>query len=162
MQEKKPRCDDGTRLLTKPPPSLTAKRKSRRPVLNLLVLLILMAACGAGIPLSLASTHVAQPLDTPGASLTNFLLLASASNGLLYALIHIVGAMRRYKRTRNGPPQLFRNYLHTAAIIVARLGLFAWLITLITTLIVVVRASPLGGVAGTMCGLTLLDSFVAL
>jgi hypothetical protein len=162
MKEKQAQCSDGTKLLTKPLPSLTAKRKSRRPLINLYILLILLGSCGSGVPLGLASMHIQNPLDTPGASLTRVLLLASSCGGLLYSLIHIIGALRRYRRTRNGPPQLFRNYLHTAAIIVARLGVFSWLITLITTLIVVVRSSPLGGEAGLLCGLTLLDSFVAL
>ena len=85
----------------------------------------------------------------------DFILFAGILSQL-YICLHICGARRDYKREGLGPPQMYGQYLHASAMLVARLGIVTWIAALAATAIMIARSIPLAGFAGKVPFLDLL------
>ncbi|KAI0108574.1 hypothetical protein GGR51DRAFT_570346 [Nemania sp. FL0031] len=135
-------------------------RKRRRPsvILGALIVLFLSSACG----IILAIVLMAKVAATEAVCLSRDLLLFAGVMSLLYICLHIRGARKNYKRVGPGPPQIYGNYLHASALLVARLGIVVWITALVATAIMIARAIPLEGFLGKVPILNLLICIGAL
>jgi hypothetical protein len=107
--------------------------KERRylPILALISLSGLLLSSSAGVAFSVIV--VVFGLRLPGDTLSRVFVFASSVVGLLYVFVHIVASRRRFVVTQHGPPWLYGNHLHSAALILSRLGFAAWIGSVITT-----------------------------
>jgi hypothetical protein len=119
--------------------------KTRRnwPAVILAALVVLFVSSGAGI--ALAVVLMLNPVEALGACLSRDLILFGAGISLLYICVHIKGALQGYTRTETGPPQIFGNYLHATALLIARLSIGVWIAALVSTAIMIAKAVPLRG-----------------
>ncbi|KAJ8123895.1 hypothetical protein O1611_g9485 [Lasiodiplodia mahajangana] len=118
-------------------------RRRRRPSVILGALIVLFLSSAGGI--ILAIVLMAKVVATEAVCLSRDLLLFAGIMSLLYICLHIRGARKNYKREGPGPPQIYGNYLHASALLVARLGIVVWITALVATAIMIARAIPLEG-----------------
>ncbi|KAH6652117.1 hypothetical protein BKA67DRAFT_573066 [Truncatella angustata] len=136
------------------------QKRRKRPSVVLGALCVLFLSSGSGI--ALAMLLVLDPVEVQGACLSRDFILQAALLSLLYIALHIRVALRDYTRTQPGPPHMHRNYLHTTALLVARLSISVWACALIATSVMISRALPLEGLASKVPVLNLLLCIGAL
>lgn len=127
--------DDESLLLYNSLEDLKQQRKNgKQPtvVLGSLCALFLLSAGG----IALAVLMNLNPLQVQGVSAERNLIICAASTTIFYVGLHVGGAARNYTRTRNGPPQLFRNYLHMGALVLARISILIWVAALVATVFI--------------------------
>ncbi len=56
---------------------------------------------------------------------------------LLYVVVHIAGSRRRYTITQHGPPWLYGNHIHAAALLLSRAAVGLWIAAIVTTSLLV-------------------------
>ncbi|KAI1840109.1 hypothetical protein JX266_013691 [Neoarthrinium moseri] len=82
---------------------------------------------------------------------------------LLYAGLHVRGALKNYTRSESGSPHIYGNYLHASALLVARLSIAAWVAALVATAVLVAtEAVPTDGLDGKIPILNMLVCIGAL
>jgi len=118
-----------------------ARRRHRHaPTVALVGLIGLFLASGTGVAFSVIAVHF--DLRAAGDALSRVLVFAACAAGLLYLVVHVWGARTRYVATQHGPPWLYGNHLHAAALLLSRAGFGAWIAAIISTSLLV---SGLGG-----------------
>ncbi|KAI1342707.1 hypothetical protein F5Y15DRAFT_313115 [Xylariaceae sp. FL0016] len=133
------------------------QKKRKRPSIILACLLCLFLSSGGG--LALAILLLLQPVDIQVTCLSRDLILFAASMSLLYIVLHVRGARRDYRTAGPGPPQIYGNYLHASALLLARISIAVWLAALIATAIMISKAVPFEGWVGK---LPFLDMVICL
>ncbi|KAI0197187.1 hypothetical protein EV127DRAFT_465802 [Xylaria flabelliformis] len=111
--------------------------------ITLAALVVLFLSSASGIALAIAL--MVKVADIGAASLPRDVILFAATISMLYICLHVRGALKDYKREGTGPPQLYGQYLHASALLVARLSIFCWAAALISTAIMIARALPVEG-----------------
>ncbi|KAI0007693.1 hypothetical protein F4779DRAFT_628928 [Xylariaceae sp. FL0662B] len=130
------------------------QKRRRRPsiVLGALVCLVISSAGG----IALAIILMLQPVEIHAACIARDLILFAAAMTLLYIGLHIRAARKDYKRRGPGPPQIYGEYLHASALLVARLAIAVWIAALIATAVMIAKAGPFEGFAKKIPFLNLL------
>ncbi|KAK5627356.1 hypothetical protein RRF57_003071 [Xylaria bambusicola] len=128
------------------------KRNTASVILVALIVLFLSSAGG----ISLAIVLMAKVKEIEAACIARDFILFAGLMSMLYIFLHICGARRDYKRQGLGPPQMYGQYLHASAMLVARLGIVIWIAALVATAIMIARSIPLAGFAGKVPFLDLL------
>ncbi|KAI1206926.1 uncharacterized protein F4807DRAFT_218499 [Annulohypoxylon truncatum] len=123
----------------------TEQKRTRRPSILLASLIFLFISSVAG--LSLAVVLLLQPAEVQTACIARDLILFAASIGLVYVCIHIRGARKDYRRRGNLPPQIYGDYLHASALLIARFGIAVWVAALVATAVMIAKAAPSNGLA---------------
>lgn len=123
------------------------QKKRKRPSIILGALILLFLASSGGI--ILAVVLMIQPVEIQAACIARDLILFAAAIALFYICIHIRGARKNFRRRGPGPPQIYGDYLHASALLVARLGIAVWVAALVATCVMIAKAAPLPGLAGT-------------
>ncbi|KAI1421355.1 hypothetical protein F5Y12DRAFT_34666 [Xylaria sp. FL1777] len=131
-----------------------AQRKRKRPSVILAALVFLFLSSAGGI--ALAIVLMAKVTEIEAACISRDFILFAGIMSLLYICLHIYGARRDYKRGGPRPPQMYGQYLHASAVLVARLGIVTWIAALVATVIMVARAIPLEGFSAKVPFLDLL------
>ncbi|KAI5862964.1 hypothetical protein GGS23DRAFT_77119 [Durotheca rogersii] len=121
------------------------QKRSRRPSFVLAALVFLFVSSSAGVALSIIL--MLQPAEVQTPCIARDLVLFAAVMSLLYICIHVRGARKDYRRRGTGPPQIYGQYLHASALLVARLGIAVWVAALVATAIVISKAAPMAGLA---------------
>ncbi|KAH9883477.1 hypothetical protein F4778DRAFT_659776 [Xylariomycetidae sp. FL2044] len=144
------------------------QKRRRHPSIILAALLCLFLSSAGGI--ALAVILVLEPAEVQAACLARDLILVAAGIALLYIILHIRGARKDYTRMVShrgwqggmkanpmaGPPQIYGNYLHASALLVARLGIAVWIAALVATAVMIAKAVPFAGFPGKVPFLNLL------
>ncbi|ORY71408.1 uncharacterized protein BCR38DRAFT_9882 [Pseudomassariella vexata] len=128
--------------------------RTRRPWIMLLTLLVLLISAGGGI--TLAVILLIHPVEVQAACISRDLILFASCMAILYIGVHIRGALKNYTREQPGPPQIYGNYLHASALLIARIAIMVWVAALIATAVMIAKAMPLEGFAGRVPYLNLL------
>ncbi|KAI0024485.1 hypothetical protein F4780DRAFT_603734 [Xylariomycetidae sp. FL0641] len=119
------------------------QKRRKRPAIILGALLCLFLSAGGGIAVGVLL--MLQPVEAQAACLSRDLILFSSGMTLLYIILHLRGARKDYRRSGPGPPQIYGNYLHASALLIARLGLCIWITALVATVVMIVKAVPFTG-----------------
>lgn len=130
------------------------QRRRRRPAIVLGALICLFISSAGGI--ALAIILMLQPVEIQAACIARDLIMFAGVMALLYIGLHIRAARKDYKRRGPGPPQIYGEYLHASALLIARLAIAVWIAGLIATAIMIARAGPFKGFAGKIPFLNLL------
>ncbi|KAI1093863.1 hypothetical protein F5B19DRAFT_93305 [Rostrohypoxylon terebratum] len=123
----------------------TEQKRRKRPTILLASLIFLFISSVAGI--SLAIVLLLQPVEVQSACIARDLVLFAASIGLVYVCIHVRGARKDYRRRGNLPPQLYGDYLHASALLVARFGIAVWVAALVATAVMIAKIGSATGLA---------------
>lgn len=123
----------------------TEQKRRKRPTILLASLIFLFLSSVAGI--SLAIVLLLQPAEVQSACIARDLVLFAASIGLVYVCIHVRGARKDYRRRGNLPPQIYGEYLHASALLVARFGIAVWVAALIATSVMIAKIESSTGLA---------------
>ncbi|KAI0895994.1 hypothetical protein F4806DRAFT_48814 [Annulohypoxylon nitens] len=123
----------------------TEQKRRKRPTILLASLIFLFLSSVAGI--SLAIVLLLQPAEVQTACIARDLVLFAASIGLVYVCIHVRGARKDYRRRGNLPPQIYGEYLHASALLVARFGIAVWVAALIATSVMIAKIGSSTGLA---------------
>ncbi|KAI0865848.1 hypothetical protein F4860DRAFT_526229 [Xylaria cubensis] len=149
-REKRSRCaspspsESHAQLLYHSLDQYNRENKGRRwSSITLAALFVLFLSSASGIALAIAL--MVKVADIGAASLPRDVILFAATISMLYICLHVRGALKDYKREGTGPPQLYGQYLHASALLVARLSIFCWAAALISTAIMIARALPVEG-----------------
>ncbi|KAI0515438.1 hypothetical protein F5B22DRAFT_646712 [Xylaria bambusicola] len=130
------------------------QQKKNTPSVILVALIVLFLSSAGGI--SLAIVLMAKVKEIEAACIARDFILFAGLMSMLYICLHIYGARRDYTRQGLGPPQMYGQYLHASAMLVARLGIVIWIAALVATAIMIARSIPLAGFAGKVPFLDLL------
>ncbi|KAI1361931.1 hypothetical protein F5Y08DRAFT_287553 [Xylaria arbuscula] len=131
-----------------------ARHKKNRPGVILVALIVLFLSSAGGI--SLAIVLMAKVQEIEMACFARDFILFAGILSQLYIGLHVFAARREYKREGVGPPQMYGQYLHASAMLVARLAIVTWIAALVATAIMIARSIPLAGFAGKVPFLDLL------
>ncbi|KAI0130060.1 hypothetical protein BJ170DRAFT_298636 [Xylariales sp. AK1849] len=131
-----------------------AQKRRKLPLIILATLCILFLSSSGGI--ALAIVLIINPVELHSACLSRDLILYAASMSLLYIGFHIRGALKNYVRTLPGPPQMYGNYLHASALLIARLSIALWIAALIATAVMIAKSVSVRGLAGKLPFVNLL------
>ncbi|KAI8630226.1 hypothetical protein F5Y19DRAFT_58035 [Xylariaceae sp. FL1651] len=123
------------------------QKRRKRPTIVLAALSVLFLSSAGGIALAVV-LMVKAVVNIEAACLSRDLILFSAAVALLYICLHIKGARKDYHREGPGPPQIYGHYLHASALLVARLGIGAWIAALVATAVLIAKAIPFESFAG--------------
>ncbi|KAI1458861.1 hypothetical protein F4805DRAFT_105539 [Annulohypoxylon moriforme] len=123
----------------------TEQKRRKRPSILLASLILLFISSVGGI--SLAVVLLLQPVEVQSACIARDLVLFAASIGLVYVCIHVRGARKDYRRRGNLPPQIYGDYLHASALLVARFGIAVWVAALVASAVMIAKAGPSNGLA---------------
>lgn len=143
-----------------PQPSDGERKRRKRPTIILTALCILLLSSGIGLTITVLL--MLKPVTSQTASLSRDLIFFSALLSLLYAGLHIHAAMRDYRWTASGPPFLRGNYLHAGALLSARLAIILWIISLIATVVSLVKDSSTENFADKLPFVNLLVCLIAM
>ncbi|KAI0412962.1 hypothetical protein F5X98DRAFT_303423 [Xylaria grammica] len=130
------------------------QRKRKRPSVILVALIVLFLSSAGGI--TLAIVLMAKTIEIEAVCFSRDFILFAGVMSLLYIGLHICAARRDYKRGGPGPPQMYGQYLHASALLVARLSIVIWIGSLVATAVMIARAIPLEGFSGKVPFLDLL------
>ncbi|RWA04366.1 hypothetical protein EKO27_g10738 [Xylaria grammica] len=130
------------------------QRKRKRPSVILVALIVLFLSSAGGI--TLAIVLMAKTIEIEAVCFSRDFILFAGVMSLLYIGLHICAARRDYKRGGPGPPQMYGQYLHASALLVARLSIVIWIGALVATAVMIARAIPLEGFSGKVPFLDLL------
>ncbi|KAI2603674.1 hypothetical protein GGR54DRAFT_457472 [Hypoxylon sp. NC1633] len=122
------------------------QKRGRRPSVLLVALVLLFLSSAGGI--TLAIILMVQPAEVQTACIARDLILFSGCIALFYICLHVRGARKDIRRRGPGPPQIYGDYLHASALLVARLGIAVWIAALIATAVMIAKGVPMGGLAG--------------
>ncbi|KAI1138608.1 hypothetical protein F5Y05DRAFT_44860 [Hypoxylon sp. FL0543] len=142
------------------------QKRRRRPSILLGALISLFLSSVGG--LTLAIILLLQPLEIQSGCIARDLTLFASSIALVYVCLHIRGARKDYRRRGPGPPQIYGDYLHASALMVARFGIAVWVAALVATSVMIAKAAPLEDFAKTAPYLQLVicigatPSFIAI
>ncbi|KAI1415425.1 hypothetical protein F5Y13DRAFT_8843 [Hypoxylon sp. FL1857] len=142
------------------------QKRRRRPSILLAALVALFLSSIGG--LTLAIVLLLRPIEIQSACIARDLTLFASCIGLVYVCLHIRGARKDYRRRGPGPPQIYGDYLHASALLVARFGIAVWIAALVATSVMISRAVPADGFAKTAPYLDLVicigatPSFIAI
>ncbi|KAI0977248.1 hypothetical protein F4678DRAFT_412287 [Xylaria arbuscula] len=131
-----------------------SQHKTKRPSFILAALISLFISSVGGI--ALAIVLMVRVVAVEAICFSRDFMLFAGIMSLLYISLHIYGARRDYKREGLGPPQLYGQYLHGSAVLVARLGIVTWIGTLGATVVMIARGVPLEGFSARVPFLNLL------
>ncbi|KAI1376555.1 hypothetical protein F4677DRAFT_81451 [Hypoxylon crocopeplum] len=123
------------------------QKRTKRPSVLLVALIFLFLSSAGGI--ALAIVLILQPVEIQAACIARDLILFASGMALFYICLHIRGAGKDYRRSGPGPPQIYGDYLLASALLVARLGIAVWIAALVATAVMIAKAVPTGGLAGT-------------
>ncbi|OTA94587.1 hypothetical protein M434DRAFT_256191 [Hypoxylon sp. CO27-5] len=121
------------------------QKRRRRPSILLAALVSLFLSSVGG--LALAIVLLLQPVEIQSACIARDLTLFASSIALVYVCLHVRGARKDYRRRGPGPPQIYGDYLHASALMIARLGIAVWVAALVATAVMIARAVPANGFA---------------
>ncbi|OTA98301.1 hypothetical protein M426DRAFT_17532 [Hypoxylon sp. CI-4A] len=121
--------------------------RRKRPSVLLAALICLFLSSGGGI--ALAVVLMVQPTEIQSACIARDLILFAAIVALVYICLHVKGARKDYWRKGNGPPQIYGDYLHASALLIARAGIAIWGAALIATTVMIAKAVHRTGLAST-------------
>ncbi|KAI1284345.1 hypothetical protein F5Y07DRAFT_393316 [Xylaria sp. FL0933] len=122
-----------------------ARRKRKRPSVILTALIALFISSAGGI--TLAIVLMVKVAEIEAACFARDFILFAGLLSLLYICLHICAARRDYKRIGPRPPQMYGQYLHASAVLVARLGIVTWVMALGATVVVIALDTPLAGIS---------------
>jgi len=139
-----------------------ARRRRRLPAVALCALLGLFLAAAAGAAFSVLAVHFG--LRVAGDLASRLLVFIASAVSLLYVVVHACGARRRFTKTPHGPPWIYGNYVHAAALLLSRLGFALWIAAIVTTalLLSTVGVGPATGLAEQSIYLNLVICIVGL
>ena len=146
--------------------SAKKKEKTRRrfSLSALPAVFLLLLASGAGI--ALATLTTLYPFLRAGQDLPSRILVFSASvMGFSCATAHLVGARTDYFRPKgSGPPQIYGNHLHAAALMLGRFGLPVWIVAIVLTSLLIAKIGVVlnGGLEGKSPYISILVCAVGL
>ncbi|KAI1100253.1 hypothetical protein F4804DRAFT_344866 [Jackrogersella minutella] len=136
------------------------RKRRKRPSVLLAALISLFLSSAGGI--TLAIVLILQPVEVQTACIARDLVLFAASLALLYICLHLRGARKDYRRRGNGPPQIYGEYLHASALLLARIGIAVWVAALVATSVMIAKPTPSTGLAKTAPYLDLVICIGAL
>ncbi|KAI0433033.1 hypothetical protein F5Y09DRAFT_108486 [Xylaria sp. FL1042] len=131
-----------------------SRRRRKRPSVILAALIVLFFSSAGGI--TLAVVLMVKVAEIEAACFARDFILFAGLLSLLYIFLHICGARRDYRRIGPRPPQMYGQYLHASAVLVARLGIVTWIMALGATAVLTALATPLEGVSAKVPFLNLL------
>jgi len=122
-----------------------ARRSRHLPAVALCALLGLFLSAASGAAFSALAVHF--NLRIAGDLVSRLLVFISSVASLLYVVVHVWGARGRYTKTPHGPPWIYGNYVHAAALLLSRLGFALWIAAIVTTalLLSAIGISPRAG-----------------
>ncbi|KAI2466053.1 hypothetical protein F4781DRAFT_368922 [Annulohypoxylon bovei var. microspora] len=123
----------------------TQQKRRKRPSILLASLIFLFLSSVGG--LSFAVVLLLQPVEVQSACIARDLILFASSIALVYICLHVRGARKDYTRRGNLPPQIYGEYLHASALLVARFGIAVWIAALVATSVMIAKAGPSSGLA---------------
>ncbi|KAI1312947.1 hypothetical protein F5Y03DRAFT_381610 [Xylaria venustula] len=131
-----------------------SRRKNKRASFILAALISLLMSSVGGI--ALAIVLMVRVVAVEAICFSRDFMLFAGIMSLLYISLHIFAARKDYRRDGHGPPQLYGQYLHGSAVLVARLGIVTWIGTLGATVVMIARGVPLEGFSARVPFLNLL------
>jgi len=109
----------------------TVKQGRFVPTLSLIGLLGLFIASGAGIAFQVLTFF--RPLRLDDDLVSRALVFSASVVSLLYVIVHLRASRTHYTVTQTGPPWLYGNHLHTAALLGSRLAFAVWIAAIVTS-----------------------------
>ncbi len=101
------------------------------PGLALFALAGLFLSCGAGVAFTVVAVRFSLRVAGDGPS--RVVVFAASVVGLLYVVVHVWASRTRYAAAQQGPPWIYGRYLHSAALLLSRLGFALWIAAIVTT-----------------------------
>ncbi|KAI1466454.1 uncharacterized protein F4812DRAFT_434107 [Daldinia caldariorum] len=136
------------------------QKRRKQPSFVLAALITLFLSSAGGI--SLAIVLMLQPTEMKFTCISRDLVLFASAIALLYICLHVRGAKKNYRRKGPGPPQVYGQYLHASALLIARLAIAVWIAALVATAVMVAKPVALEGFAKTAPYLNLVICVIAI